>query len=249
MSSFRGIFEQYAGAVAYVEVVTPAGDVGVGTAFHVGGGVFLTARHVVAGNTVRSIATTHDSSEDGLTISHKAGAGALRRAPLYHPDPAGDLAVLAVDGSDAPAIPIGQIDPNETPLLAPVLVMGYPPIPRSREPVLVVASAEVSAVVESYDGAGLHIILSSMARGGLSGGVAYTPCDANGNEGVLGVITSAFVRNGLPEELGYLAVMPLDTAYSCNRLYTSRLDWYVFPGRQAAAEQLVRERPLDMNSQ
>src|SRR5688500_4672679 len=102
MSSFRGIFEQYAAAVAYVEVVKADGEVSIGTAFHIGNGVFLTARHVVAGSAILSIATTHDSSDNGLTLSHEAGPGVIRRGPLFHPDAAVDLAVLEVDGIDAP---------------------------------------------------------------------------------------------------------------------------------------------------
>jgi S1-C subfamily serine protease len=240
--SFRGIFERYSAGVAYLEVRNRNGDSGIASAFHIGEGVFVTARHVVDGMTVESIATTYDSSSDELTVSHRAGAGMIRRGPLFHPNPAIDLAVLEVEGIDAPAIPIGQVDPNDTPLLAPVLVMGYPPIPQSSRPVLVVATAEVSSVIESYAGAGLQLILSSMARGGLSGGVAYTLSDANGNEGVLGVITRAFVRNGLPAELGYLAVMPLQTVYGCDRLYESRLDWYFSPTRQRDAEGVVHPR-------
>jgi len=49
-----GIFEHIRGCVA-IEVLLPRGEVAIGTGFHVGGGVFLTARHVLEGNTIKAI--------------------------------------------------------------------------------------------------------------------------------------------------------------------------------------------------
>lgn len=47
-----------ASAVAFVEVQLPSGDKAIGTAFHVGEGVFVTARHVVEGNQICEIKIT-----------------------------------------------------------------------------------------------------------------------------------------------------------------------------------------------
>ena len=51
----RQLFRHYGPAVAYVEVESSDGDRGIGTAFHVGGGIYVTARHVVEGQTIIGI--------------------------------------------------------------------------------------------------------------------------------------------------------------------------------------------------
>jgi len=48
-SRARELFQKYGAAVAYVEVESTTGERGLGSAFHVGEGVFVTARHVVDG--------------------------------------------------------------------------------------------------------------------------------------------------------------------------------------------------------
>src|SRR5687767_13164325 len=54
----KDLYKQYAGAIAYVAVKTSSGDNGIGTAFHVGEGIFVTARHVIEGNQITEVATT-----------------------------------------------------------------------------------------------------------------------------------------------------------------------------------------------
>ena len=83
--------------------------------------------------------------------------------------------------------------------------MGFPPIPGSRSPVLVCARAEVNAAFTNwlyFDDQRVYIV-SSLARGGFSGGPALTPPHHR-----LGVITRAMVRDEYPEELGFMAVVP-----------------------------------------
>lgn len=43
----RKLYAEHANAIAYIDVETESGDRSVGSAFHVGDGVFVTARHVV----------------------------------------------------------------------------------------------------------------------------------------------------------------------------------------------------------
>jgi len=43
----RMIYAEHASAIAYIEVITNSGDRSIGSAFHVGEGIFVTARHVV----------------------------------------------------------------------------------------------------------------------------------------------------------------------------------------------------------
>lgn len=239
-SDSHGLYEKFAGGVAYLDVEHADGTRGIGSAFHVRDGVFVTARHVVENATIREIATTVPCGGNGLTWTHKPSVGAVIGGPYFHPDPNTDLAVIRVKGISAPDIPIGQIHPADLPILTPVLVLGYPPIPVAASPVLVAATAEVSAVVDSYLGGGPHLILSTMARGGLSGGVAITAGDYYDNVGTLGLITRSLVRDGEAPELGYLAVLPLQTVYSCHGLYKSELDWFLSPSRKETGETLVR---------
>src|SRR5436853_7763394 len=110
----RELYEKYASAVAYVAVRTSDGNESIGTAFHVGEGVFVTARHVVEGNQILRIATTvHRYVPDpsgnvsidgrgGTFRSIEAGAGRIKSGPHFHPDPTVDVAALRVEGLECP---------------------------------------------------------------------------------------------------------------------------------------------------
>jgi len=67
----RDLFYKYAAAVAYVAVEMSAGDQQVGTAFHVGDNIWVTARHIVERNKILAIATTTWSVE----AANRAAAG------------------------------------------------------------------------------------------------------------------------------------------------------------------------------
>jgi hypothetical protein len=54
----RALFYQHANAMAYIDVQLPDGTRSIGSAFHVGEGVFITARHVVDGNKIIEIKVT-----------------------------------------------------------------------------------------------------------------------------------------------------------------------------------------------
>jgi hypothetical protein len=242
-TDFGRVYSKYAGAIAYVEVITPEGEVRVGSAFHVGSGQFVTARHVVENNTVTKVATTVGSSGDGVSVWHKPGAGRLLESPRFHLDPTADIALLHVEGINAPTIPIALFDPLGPPILEHVLILGYPPIPLSIEPTLFAATAEINAIAYSYHGSPDHgaVILSTMARGGMSGGVALIDSGRDG-VGALGVVTHARVGDHKPTELGYLAVLPLAQIYDGNANAFSRLD--VFrqapePGKGAGVASII----------
>lgn len=217
-SHFRKLYDQYAAAVAYIEVQEKESDPNIGSAFHVGGGVFVTARHVVEGKKILSIATTEhrvdsiENNEMAYTISSFPGEGQIKAGPFYHPDPKVDVAALVVDGIRAPRIPLGfhmdeMIDNGL--VLAPVLVMGYPRIPLSFGPTLVASVGQVNAVIDKYTGGHPHFIVSTMARGGFSGGVAIA------YDFVLGVITESLNANYQPVELGYQTVLTVEPIYVC----------------------------------
>jgi S1-C subfamily serine protease len=66
------MFVDFACAMADIEVEDEAGEIGVGSAFHVGEGVFVTARHVVENFDIREVGSTEaryvpiEESEESL---------------------------------------------------------------------------------------------------------------------------------------------------------------------------------------
>jgi S1-C subfamily serine protease len=222
----RELFEKYAPAVAYISVELPNGDQSIGSAFHVGDGVFVTARHVVDGNKILEIATTVERllpDETGLISTNGVKEtfrsipptpGRVIRGPLFHPDDSVDVAVLVVEGLECPIIPLGShLDDwinDEAFTLAQVVVMGYPPVPLSRKPVLITSRAEVNAIIDKYIGPHPHFIISSMARGGFSGGPCLTEW-----EFALGVVTESLVKGESSVETGYMSVVSIEPVFVC----------------------------------
>ncbi|HEF4840434.1 TPA: hypothetical protein SAO52_005228 [Burkholderia vietnamiensis] len=56
-SAFQETYVRAAGAVAFVAIVDYKGDEGIGSAFHIGDGIFVTARQVIDDVTIKEIAT------------------------------------------------------------------------------------------------------------------------------------------------------------------------------------------------
>lgn len=139
--------------------------------------------------------------------------------PMYHPNAEVDVAVLRVKGMapDAHWVPLGgHLDDwvgEADFVLSDVLVMGYPPVPMTTEPALLVARGEVAATVDARLGPGgrqMQFLVSTMPRGGYSGGLAYSGWDF-----ALGVVTQSLVANGAPPELGYASITSVEAIYVC----------------------------------
>src|SRR6185437_7291116 len=69
----RRLYDLFRGALGYIEVEDPDGKLGIGSCFHVGDGVFVTARHVVEGKTIREIRMTETfdvepTAEESATV-------------------------------------------------------------------------------------------------------------------------------------------------------------------------------------
>lgn len=242
-SRARDLFYKYRAAVAYVAVETPAGDESIGTAFHVGDNIWVTARHVVEGNRVLEIATTGTSiGEYTQTVRRNEGIldgdwfsmpGFYRLVgePMLHPEEGVDVAALRLDGplmsredprpwpdprGSRPPTPVVQLGGwlddwlGDELMLEPVLIMGYPPIPFGRGPLLVAATAEVNTVVDKRQERHPHFIVSAMARGGFSGSLAITEFEAT-----LGVATESLVMDVQPPQLGFFAVLSVEPVLAC----------------------------------
>ncbi|WP_456249751.1 S1 family peptidase [Longispora urticae] len=202
---------EYSAAIAYVAVKDCNGIDGIGSAVHVGEGVFVTARHVVEGKAVTAVGfPAADAFGDDVELKLISG-------PFYHSDERVDVAAFKVaePGDRCPSVILGdQMDDDpideEYLLLSEAIVMGYPPIPFTVTPVLIAARAEINAVISRRDTPNLHYILSAMARGGFSGGLALSEAGT-----ALGIITSSLGQAGQPAELGYMAVVGVEPIYRC----------------------------------
>jgi hypothetical protein len=192
----ESLYKEYKDAMVYIEVVSNERDLSIGSGFHLGEGVIITAKHVLENKTIKS-----------LSYGLKVESG-----PYFHNNESVDLAAIVVDRKDLLYIPLGgHLDDwinNEDFMLAQTIIMGYPPIPFSAEPLLVAATAEINAIVDRYNGPHPHFIISAMPRGGFSGGaclVEWGDC--------LGVIVQSFGKNYEPTELGFMAVITVEPIF------------------------------------
>lgn len=224
----RTQFANYRSCVAYIETLDANNDVGIGTCFHVGDGVFVTARHVIEGRFIRNIGfDDFDANQELLEKPENWGKKAhgsisINSGPHFHPDKTIDVACFKAKPYPQSYIPLGgHLDDwlgQYELVLYRTLVLGYPPIPFSDRPVLVASVGEINALVDKYTGGHPHFIVSTMARGGFSGGpalVAYNEDNVNGGTAALGIVTESLTTNGRDPELGYLAVLTVEPIYHC----------------------------------
>lgn len=212
--------------MAYICTKDPLGDLGIGSAFHVGDGVFVTARHVVENRKIMEIGTSvqwYEPDPNGMIqihgkkgrfTRHGPNTGQVVRGPLFHPDPHVDVAALVVEGIRAPVVQLGtHLDDwlDDGLVLTEVAVFGFPPVPFVDGGQLVAASGEVNAIVDRL-APRTHpfFLISTMARGGFSGGLAWSRYGF-----ALGLITESSVRDELPPELGFMTVVTVEPIYVC----------------------------------
>ena len=183
--------------------------------YNIGNGVVVTARHVLDRNTL--VEMVSEGSRNPVNI----------RAVHYHQDPNVDLAVAETDldltfymtkvtfGNDerrnkakTDRIPLGgHLDDwvgNEF-VLSKFMMMGYPRIPFWHEIGLVAVTGEVNAVIDRYDVPHPHFVLSSIARGGFSGGPAFSEWGF-----LLGVVTQSLVEGGQQTEQGFAVCVSIE---------------------------------------
>lgn len=222
----KKLYDKYRGAMACVEIENTNGDLGIGSAFHVGEGVYITARHVIENNKIKSIIATEDCyvpSDSGTIfihgdkqkyISQHSKKLTLKSGPFYHPNDIIDIAAFVVHEDNLVSIPLGgHLDDwisDSQFILQETLIMGYPPIPFSKEPLLVAAGAEINAIVDKYNAPHPHFIISSMPRGGFSGGVCLIEWGF-----VLGVITESLGSDYKAQELGFMSVVSVEPIFAC----------------------------------
>jgi hypothetical protein len=144
----------------------------------------------------------------------------ITKGPFIHSDANIDVAVFATEGlhPETPHVTLGKhLDDwlvRTNFVLSEVLVLGYPPIPFTREPSLITARAEVNAVVTITPPSKSHFIVSAMARGGFSGGLALSEYGF-----ALGLISSSLTNDHKAAELGFMAVISIEPIYECLALH------------------------------
>ena len=138
----------------------------------------------------------------------------LKSGPFYHPNTIIDIAAFVVQEDNIVSIPLGgHLDDwiNDSQfILQKTLIMGYPPIPFSSEPLLLAARGEINAIVDKYNASHPHFIISSMPRGGFSGGVCMIEWGF-----ALGVITEALGSDYKAPELGFMSVVSVEPILVC----------------------------------
>jgi S1-C subfamily serine protease len=232
-SAQLSFYQVYSPCLVSIESVGPDGNISIGTAFHIGDGYLVTARHVVQGRNITSINPASKYARidlDTLEI-------------MYPEDEAIDLAVIRSNFSldyymnkvnywgnpnllKVDHIQIGgHMDDwiNDGLVLFEVIVFGYPPIPTSSAAQLVAVRGEVNAIVYPYTGSPHPLfIVSPTPRGGFSGGPVLTK-----DGWLLGVMTSALVGNNSALETGFGAAITVEPLW--NLLHENN----VFPGTNA----------------
>ena len=210
-------FNAFAPSVAYMEVENRDGDVEIGSGYHIGDGVFVTARHVIDVPKIKEIGTTIHKKDTTSSSAIFSARGKriikMLRGPFFHPNKDVDVACFITDAIDLPAVPLGtHLDDwlGDDMILHSTLILGYPPIPMAAEPTLITSIAQVNAIIDKYTGGHPHFIMSTMARGGFSGGLCLNEYGFS-----MGVITESLTKNNLPTELGYLAVINIEPVYTC----------------------------------
>lgn len=224
----RAQFAKYRGCVAYIETRDREGNLGSGTCFHVGEGVFVTARHVVESRTITEVGFDDVATIQELLQTQRHwgkqshGLVTIVEGPFFHANSKVDVACFKVDPFPKSWIPLGghlddYLEQNEL-VLYRTLVLGYPPIPLTAEPRLVASVGEVNALIDLYVGSHPHFIISTMARGGFSGSpalVAYNEDNPLGGTAILGMVTQSLTTDDKSPEQGYMAVLTVEPIYTC----------------------------------
>lgn len=207
MSDHYRKFIEYRENVLAIEVQKKSGDYSIGSAFHVGDGYLLTARHVVEGHSSFRVLPEHGfstveveevifPSEENVDIALIKTDFKVVQSNIHYGD---EKLTEALNFQLWPTYD----DWADGLMLMDIILLGYPPIPRTKAPYLVAAKGHINAVVDRYDGKYVHFIVSCTARGGFSGG----PCVSSTDWGVIGICTQAFIRDEQALETGFAAVV------------------------------------------
>lgn len=225
----RVLYQTYKYCLARVTILTSEGDLQNGTAFHIGDGWLVTARHILESGSLEEIVTEY--------CNEKLNVEKI----IYSSDKLVDLALIKTDIDLSHYLtkvtimgnPVGFVKTDHIEIgghlndwigdgfiLSKVLLMGYPIVPFSDKVNLVVAEGEVNSVLDKYNERHPYFLISCMPRGGFSGGPVLSEYGF-----LLGVTTESLVLDNKEAELGYSAVLSVEPLLDL--LYEND----IFPGK------------------
>ncbi len=190
----KEMFDKYKRAVGHV-IIEKQGREFSGTAFHIGEGFYVTAKHVLK------------NSKCSFNL-YKGYSAPIPIDDIIESEDSVDLAIFKVDIISNEVIQIGgHLDDwvGDELQMTKGIVLGFPPIPMSRDSVLVSDEVRIIAIVDKYMGYPLHFICSALPRGGFSGGPLISEYGF-----LLGTMTESLLEYGQPNELGYFASVSIE---------------------------------------
>lgn len=233
-------FQLYSPCIVMIESLSNDDDYAIGTAFHIGDGYLVTARHVVEDRNITSIIPASgyaDISLDSVEIMYPADETvdlALIKSDfsleyyMTHVNFWGDPKVHKVDHIQIGTHLDDWIDDGL--VLFDVVVFGYPRIPTSTSPQLVAVQGQVNAIIDPYIGSKHPLfVISPMARGGFSGGPVLTK-----GGWLLGTMTSSLITDYSIPEVGFGA------ALSVEPLWHLLVEKRVFPASNASLFEMIK---------
>lgn len=220
-------FHEYHSCVAYIETKDSLGNINVGNCFHIGDGIFVTARHVIQNKLITNIGfdsnaviyEPKDNSDKNIEIPVKVN---IVEGPFYHFDEDVDIGCFRLDFIPKLFIPLSLhmdefLGQSEF-LLHRALLLGYPLIPFNSKPILAATLGDISAVVNIFNNKYLHYIVSTTMKSGFSGGpvfVAYNELNKHSETLLLGLVTNTLSLNNEANANGLIAVLPIELIYHC----------------------------------
>lgn len=154
----KSIYHQCRRSIAYVTIEASDGSQNIGTAFHIGQGYFVTAKHVVENKKIIEVGITQPHNK--LLEHHSAPLSEGDRPrtliidlnPVFLESEVDDVAVFRVqDYEGLPSIQLSSVhdmhQSEDLALLTNVLCIGYPPIPLTIHPFQVAVDATISALI------------------------------------------------------------------------------------------------------
>lgn len=183
-----------------------------GTAFHIGDGILVTAKHNICGKFALKTQLDEPIEFSGESLlSSNSDIAVLKSGFRPRVLTIGSAAEgqPTVEKSSPVFIPIGAYfapaDMAPLYLLSDVFIFGFPPIPMTTRAELVAVRAQVNAFVSTRQNDHSLFILSSTARGGFSGGPVI-----DRDKNLVGVCIEALYRDNQQIETGFAAAVCID---------------------------------------